>query len=59
MPFWVGDDERAAELFGRAFEIGRRVGDPPLISQALGGLARVALRRDVTEAGGSPARRSP
>ena len=49
MPFWMGDDERAAELFGRALEIGRRLGDPPLISQALGGLARVALRTDVAE----------
>ena len=49
MPFWMGDDERAAELFARALEIGRRVGDPPLISQALGGLARVALRTDVAE----------
>jgi len=49
MPFWMGDDERAAELFDRALEIGRRVGDPPLISQALGGLARVALRTDVAE----------
>jgi len=49
MPFWIGDDERAAELFGRALEIGRGLGDPPLISQALGGLARVALRTDVAE----------
>ena len=31
----------------------------PLISQALGGLARVALRTDVPRAGGSPVRRSP
>jgi len=49
MPFWMGGDERAAELFGRALEIGRQLGDPPMISQALGGFARVALRRDVTE----------
>jgi len=49
MPFWKGDDERAAELFGRALEIGRRIGDPPMISQALGGLARVALRTDVSQ----------
>ena len=27
MPFWMGDDERAAELFGRALEIGRGLGD--------------------------------
>jgi hypothetical protein len=49
MPFWMGDDVRAAELFGSALEIGRRPGDAPLISQALGGLARVALRTDVAE----------
>ncbi len=49
MPFWMGDDERAAELFGRALDIGRRVDDPPLISGALGGLSRVALRTDVAE----------
>jgi len=49
MPFWLGDDERAGELFGRSLEIGRQLGDPPMISQALGGLARVALRTDVAE----------
>jgi tetratricopeptide (TPR) repeat protein len=49
MPFWMGDDERAAELFGQALEIGRRMDDRPLTSQALGGLARVALRTDVAE----------
>jgi len=50
MPFWIGDDPRASELFGEALEIGRRLGDAPLTSQALGGLARVALRSDVPEA---------
>ena len=49
MPFWMGHDERASELFGQALEIGRRVDDAPLISGALGGLARVALRTDVAE----------
>lgn len=49
MPFWAGDDERAAELFHQSLEMGRRLDDPPLISQALGGLARVALRTDVAE----------
>ena len=49
MPFWMGDDERAAELFGQALEMGRSLGDAPLTSQALGGLARVALRTDVAE----------
>jgi DNA-binding phage protein len=49
MPFWMGDDERAAELFGQALEVGRRLDDPQLISQALGGLARVANRTDVAE----------
>jgi tetratricopeptide (TPR) repeat protein len=50
MPFWLGQDDRAAAQFGRGLEIGRQLGDPPLISQALGGLARVALRTDVAEA---------
>jgi non-specific serine/threonine protein kinase len=49
MPFWLGDDERAAELFGASLEIGRRLGDLPMVSQALGGLSRVALRTDVAE----------
>jgi tetratricopeptide (TPR) repeat protein len=49
MPFWMGDDERAADLFGEALEIGRRLEDASLTSQSLGGLARVALRTDVSE----------
>jgi tetratricopeptide (TPR) repeat protein len=49
MPFWTGDDAAAAELFGRALATGRKLGDAALTSQALGGLARVALRTDVAE----------
>ena len=49
MPFWMGQDDRAAELFSRGLEIGRQVEDAPMVSQALGGLARVALRTDVAE----------
>ena len=49
MPFWLGDDDRAAALFGQGLEIGRELEDAPMISQALGGLARVALRTDVAE----------
>lgn len=49
MPFWLGDDERATKLFGEALEVGRRLGESPMISQALGGLARVALRTSVAE----------
>jgi tetratricopeptide (TPR) repeat protein len=49
MPFWLGQDDRAAELFGQGLEIGRGLGDAPMISQALGGLSRVALRTDVRE----------
>ncbi|MGH2429045.1 MAG: hypothetical protein ACRDGV_09225 [Candidatus Limnocylindria bacterium] len=49
MPFWLGQDDRAAAHFGRGLEIGRQIDDPPMISQALGGLARVALRTDVAE----------
>ena len=50
MPFWLGDDARASELFGRALDAGRELAEPALTSQALGGLARVALRSDVAEA---------
>ena len=50
MPFWAGDDDRAAEEFRAALEIGRRLDDAGLISRALGGLVRVALRTDVAEA---------
>jgi non-specific serine/threonine protein kinase len=49
MPFWMGDDARAAQRFGEALETGRRLGDAPLTSMALGGLSRVALRTDVPE----------
>jgi predicted N-acetyltransferase YhbS len=49
MPFWLGQDDRAAAHFGRGLEIGRELDDPAMISQALGGLARVALRTDVAE----------
>lgn len=50
MPFWLGDDDAAATDFRQALEIGRELDDPTLISQALGGLVRVALRSDVPEA---------
>lgn len=50
MPFWMGDDERARSLFGQGLEIARRLRDAGLTSQALGGMARVALRADVSEA---------
>jgi len=49
MPFWMGDDERAGSLFGRSLELARQLDDAPLVSQALGGLSRVALRTDVPE----------
>lgn len=49
MAFWLGQDDRAAAQFGRGLEIGRQLSHAPLISQALGGLARVALRDDVAE----------
>ena len=50
MPFWTGDDARASALFADALAVGRGIADAPLTSQALGGLARVALRTDVAEA---------
>ena len=50
MPFWMGDDDRAAvALRPSRSSSARRLVDAPLISQALGGLARVALRTDVPE----------
>ena len=49
MPFWMGDDDRAGSLFGQSLELARQLDDAPLISQALGGLARVALRTDVPQ----------
>jgi tetratricopeptide (TPR) repeat protein len=49
MPFWMGDDDRAGSLFGQSLELARQLGDAHLVSQALGGLARVALRTDVPE----------
>jgi tetratricopeptide (TPR) repeat protein len=50
MPFWMGDDDKARSLFSEGLEVSQRLGDAPLISQALGGLARVALRTDIPEA---------
>jgi tetratricopeptide (TPR) repeat protein len=50
MPFWIGHDDRARSRFSQGLEISRRLRDAPLISQALGGLARVALRTNVPEA---------
>ena len=49
MRFWMGNDERAGSLFGRSLELARQLDDAPLISQALGGRCRVALRTDVPE----------
>lgn len=49
MPFWMGQDDRAGALFRSGLEIGRQLDDAPMTSRALAGLARVALRTDVTE----------
>ena len=49
MPFWLGRDDRASVLFTAGLEIGRSLGDQAMVSQALGGLSRVALRSDVAE----------
>ena len=49
MPFWMGDDAAATALFGNALAIGRELDDASIVSGALGGLARVALRGDVAE----------
>jgi len=50
MPFWLGQDDRASELFGRGLAIARELDDAPLISQAIGGQVRVELRMDVAQA---------
>jgi non-specific serine/threonine protein kinase len=50
MPFWTGDDERAAAAFQRGLDIAREIDDTRLVSRGLGGLIRVALRADVAEA---------
>lgn len=50
MPFWMGHDDRARSRFSQGLDISHRLRDAPLISQALGGLARVALRTDIPEA---------
>ncbi|MGH2356544.1 MAG: tetratricopeptide repeat protein, partial [Candidatus Limnocylindria bacterium] len=49
MPFWLGQDDKAAEHFRQGLDIGRQLDDRPMISQAMGGLARVAFRTDVAE----------
>jgi non-specific serine/threonine protein kinase len=49
MPFWLGDDGRAADRFALALDVGRHLDDAPLVSGALGGLARVALRTEVAD----------
>jgi non-specific serine/threonine protein kinase len=50
MPFWTGDDERAAAAFQRGLDLAREIDDTRLVSRGLGGLIRVALRADVAEA---------
>jgi tetratricopeptide (TPR) repeat protein len=50
MPFWLGQDDGASVLFTRGLEMGRKLDSPAMVSQALGGLARVALRSDVAQA---------
>jgi tetratricopeptide (TPR) repeat protein len=47
MPFWMGQDDRAAELFTAGLDVARRIGMTNVVSQALGGLSRIALRTDV------------
>jgi len=50
LAFWIGDDVRAAAHHHRAVDIGRRAGNATVTAQALTGLARIALRTDVSEA---------
>ena len=55
MPFWMGDDERAAELFGQALEIGPQ---PRRCAADLAGARRPLPRRPAHgRRGGSAARR--
>lgn len=50
LAFWTGDDERAGRWHQEALRIGREIGDVTVTALALAGLARIALRSDVTEA---------
>jgi tetratricopeptide (TPR) repeat protein len=52
MPFWLGGDDEASALWRQGLEIGRQLDDAAMTSQALAGLARVALRSNVAEARG-------
>lgn len=50
LAFWKGDDERSSSLQNRAVELGRQTNHPTVTALALVGLARIALRTDVSEA---------
>jgi tetratricopeptide (TPR) repeat protein len=50
LAFWQGDDDRAALLHQRALDIGYRAGNATISAEALSGLARIALRSDVSKA---------
>jgi tetratricopeptide (TPR) repeat protein len=52
LEFWRGADERAGTLHHQALELGRRTGDATVTALGLTGLARIALRSDLTEAQG-------
>jgi non-specific serine/threonine protein kinase len=49
MAYWKGADAQASAAYTSALEIARRLGDQSMVSRALGGLSRVALRSDVAE----------
>jgi tetratricopeptide (TPR) repeat protein len=48
--FWKGDYDQSSSLLHDALQIGRHIGNPTLTALALVGLARIALRSNVSEA---------
>ena len=50
LTFWKGDYDRSSSLQNEALELGRKRSDPTVTALALAGLARLALRTDVSQA---------
>jgi tetratricopeptide (TPR) repeat protein len=50
LAFWKGEYDQSSSLLHNALQIGRRNGNPTLTALALVGLARIALRSNVSEA---------
>ena len=50
LTFWKGDYDRSSSLQREALALGRKTSDPTVTALALAGLARIALRTDVSQA---------